>query len=301
MNHVACDVCSADDAVEVYRARSGPGTLHERYVRCRSCGLVYADPRADPREAERFYSGSHGGAEASAPLAQRDWDAAVAGRRSHLADLAPPAEGAVRFADIGFGDGASLAAAVELGWDATGLELDPNLVDAARARVPEADVILGDVTSFDPSEPFDVVYSWHTIEHVLDVDAWVAAIRRIMRPGGTLVVGTENAASAYARLYALPDRMRGRVPRPPTSTEHTYWFEGRHLERLLARNAFADIAVRAYENSPLAIARALPTWRPFTPTVLASKAIYLASAVVAVARPQLGGKLVVRATAGPRS
>lgn len=298
MRHVGCDVCGADDATVAYVAATGPGTLHDHYVRCRGCGFVYADPRAEPAEATAFYAGSHGGAEAAGGIVPDEWRRAVEGRISHLRSLRPDASGPVRFLDVGFGDASSLAAAAgSLGWRATGIELDPNLVDAARSRVAGADIHVADVTEFEPGEPFDVVYSWHTIEHVLDVNAWLAGVRRVLRPGGILLLGTENAASAYAALWSAPYRALGRTPPPPTSTEHTYWFEPRHLEQLLSRHGFENVRVRAYENGPLSVIRGLPTWRPLTPTVVASKLAYLASAVIAVPAPVLGGKIEATATA----
>jgi 2-polyprenyl-3-methyl-5-hydroxy-6-metoxy-1,4-benzoquinol methylase len=298
VRHVACDVCGADDAREVYLSPAAPGTLHTRYVRCRSCGLVYADPRADPTEAAAFYGGKHGGSDA-ATLTPHAWNRSVAGRLRHLQSLPGTAPPGTRFVDVGFGDGASLAAALQLGWNATGLELDPGLVEAARVRVPAADVRLGDVVEFQAEEPFDVAYSWHTVEHVLDVGDWLDAILRLLAPGGVFILGTENAASAYAAMWTAPYRVARRVPRPPTSSEHTYWFEPRHLEQLLVRRGYLDVSVRAYENSAFSVLRGVPTWRPFTPTVLASKAIYLASSVVATLAPRLGGKIVCIATAGP--
>jgi SAM-dependent methyltransferase len=44
-------------------------------------------------------------------------------------------------------------------------------------------------------EGFDVVHSNQVIEHVVDLDHFVHETKRVLRAGGTVVVGTENLAS----------------------------------------------------------------------------------------------------------
>src|SRR3546814_14320183 len=43
-----------------------------------------------------------------------------------------------------------------------------------------------------PAASFDVVLSFQVIEHVLDDDAYLREARRILKPGGTLVVLTPD-------------------------------------------------------------------------------------------------------------
>jgi SAM-dependent methyltransferase len=77
-----------------------------------------------------------------------------------------------------------------------GVDLDPEAVAYARGRyaAPNVEFRAGDVQALDlPDDAFDVVCSFETIEHVPDRDAFLAEVRRVLRPGGAFVVSTPRA------------------------------------------------------------------------------------------------------------
>jgi hypothetical protein len=75
-----------------------------------------------------------------------------------------------RLLDVGCGDGEAIAFLGGLGWQASGVEIDPMAVQAARARGLE--VIEGEIGSAAlADESFDVVTSSHVLEHVHDPSA----------------------------------------------------------------------------------------------------------------------------------
>lgn len=51
----------------------------------------------------------------------------------------------------------------------------------------------------DISDTFDVVMSWHVIEHVDDPEAFMAALFARCKTGGMVVIATPNASSIFAR------------------------------------------------------------------------------------------------------
>ena len=75
----------------------------------------------------------------------------------------------------------------------TGVDIDAHVVDAAREKYGlefhASDVV--DMPFADDS--FDVAVSFETIEHVPDAAKAVAELRRVLRPGGRLVVSTPNS------------------------------------------------------------------------------------------------------------
>jgi 2-polyprenyl-3-methyl-5-hydroxy-6-metoxy-1,4-benzoquinol methylase len=300
VRHVACEVCGADDA-QTYASRTPRSdVLHTRLVRCNRCGFVFANPRAEADEAQRFYESveHRGSGSLGADVDTDAWRAVVSARRAHLRPVEVPVGGApAAYLEIGFGDGSGLAAAAELGWKPTGVEYAQWLVDAARIRVPEANVLLGDVGDVQASpESFDVVYAWHVIEHVLDVREWLGTIARLLKPGGTLIIGTESSESLYGRIWTSPSRLTGRTPTPPTSTDHSYWFSARALRALLEEQGFAVSELRVYENGPLEIMRGQTMLGLRNPRWLAVLVLYLLTSCVSMFAPRLGGKLYVRAT-----
>ena len=67
---------------------------------------------------------------------------------------------------------------------------------------------------------FDCAYATESLEHAVDIDAAVAEICRVVRPGGRIAIIDKNAAQW------------GRLKTP----EWEKWFDRRKMERLLARH-----------------------------------------------------------------
>ncbi len=126
---------------------------------------------------------------------------------------APPA----RVADLGCGAGRTTASLVELGYDVTALDLAPDLLAVAEARVPQATFLLRDAAEVDAlGDPFDaVLFSFNGIDCIRPVGqrvALLAAAYRALRPGGILYLSTHDAPAQVRRDLADRDAVR-RVPR----------------------------------------------------------------------------------------
>ncbi len=141
-----------------------------------------------------------------------------------------------RLLDVGCGNGTLLERMRRLGWQVEGVETDPEAVRRARAR--RLAVGLGapaDQGYADAS--FDAVVMSHVIEHVADPVSLLADCRRLLRPGGRLVMTTPNAASwghrscRAAWLHLDPPR-------------HLRVFTSAALEPLASRAGFGTISTR---------------------------------------------------------
>lgn len=98
-----------------------------------------------------------------------------------------PAKG--RILDVGCNFGDLLFAAHERGWAAEGLEINRGNVDYLRERgFTMYDRPIEDASDV-PDDRFDAVATNNVLEHVTDPVAFIAAIRRVLRPGGILFVG----------------------------------------------------------------------------------------------------------------
>lgn len=140
-----------------------------------------------------------------------------------------------RLLDVGCGNGATVAGASQMGWDAQGLDTDPMAVSASRRRGVNAH--LGSLTelSFD-DDSFDLILSHHVIEHVHEPLDMLREMRRTLRPGGTLAVITPNAASLLHRWFG-PD-WRGLEP-----PRHLRIFTPATLLSLARKAGFGDARV----------------------------------------------------------
>lgn len=98
---------------------------------------------------------------------------------------------AVSLLDVACGTGAHLEHLVD-SFQVSGLDLDPELLNIARGRVPSADLHLGDMSSFDLGRRFDVVICmFSSIGYVRSLDRLrqaAYALATHMEPGGLLML-----------------------------------------------------------------------------------------------------------------
>jgi 2-polyprenyl-3-methyl-5-hydroxy-6-metoxy-1,4-benzoquinol methylase len=100
-----------------------------------------------------------------------------------------------RLLDVGCGKGDFLARMRRQGWNVEGLEVDPDAVDMARAE-HGLTIHLGDLESRAfPGDSFDAITMNHVIEHIHDPVSLIRECRRVLRPGGRLVLVTPNVNS----------------------------------------------------------------------------------------------------------
>jgi len=120
---------------------------------------------------------------------------AAGGRVMWLAAQQP-----MRVLDVGCGSGQLLAFLRDQGCEVSGIEPDLEAVRVARQHygLEVYHGLLEDGVFSDAS--FDAVVMSHVIEHVPDPIALLAACRRMLRPGGRVVVVTPNMASLGRRV-----------------------------------------------------------------------------------------------------
>lgn len=114
--------------------------------------------------------------------------------------------------DAGCGIGAllaDLATAVGPTGHAVGVEVDPASAERARARVPAAEVRIGDLREIDLGGGYDLVVSRWVLSYLPDPAAAVRRLASTLRPGGALVVQDyhhdgmslfPDEGGAYARM-----------------------------------------------------------------------------------------------------
>jgi len=141
-----------------------------------------------------------------------------------------PWQGEGRLLDVGCGGGLFLALAEELGWRATGLEMDPEGVAHARAQGLEVAEGRLDDARFEPGS-FDVVTFWHSLEHMPGPLEALATARELLAPGGYVVVAAPDVDSIPRKLFG-PYWLGADLPR------HLVFFNPGSLARLFERSGF---------------------------------------------------------------
>lgn len=142
--------------------------------------------------------------------------------------------------DIGPGLGAFVRLASDRGWRAEGVEVSAFAADFIR-RQHGLPVFTGDLVAFaeTSSRSYDLITFWDSVEHVSHPLEALQAARRLLRPGGLLVIATDNfdclVADLAAAFYRLSGgRWRYPVERVFIDRNRTYFTE-RSLHGLLER------------------------------------------------------------------
>jgi 2-polyprenyl-6-hydroxyphenyl methylase/3-demethylubiquinone-9 3-methyltransferase len=163
--------------------------------------------------------------------------------------LGPDRPGA--FLEVGCGGGIATGALAELGYGMTGVEPAAASLDEARAHaerlgLPEERLRFTQGDAYDLSmfgeASFDGVVMADVLEHLYDLPAAIAQVRRVLRPGGVLVFDTINRTYAsYVLAIALAQEGLGMVP--PRTHDWRMFVQPHELSFLLQAHGFtADTA-----------------------------------------------------------
>ncbi len=100
---------------------------------------------------------------------------------------------------VGCGDGTEAALIGDLlGAKVVGVDAEDRFHSSASARV---ELVVADARQLPFSDSsFDVVFSFHMLEHVPSPDHAIAEMRRVVRPGGGFWVGTPNRSRLLGYL-----------------------------------------------------------------------------------------------------
>ncbi|WP_458243585.1 class I SAM-dependent methyltransferase [Streptomyces sp. MAI_2237] len=198
-------------------------------------------PHPRPRELRDFYE------DPSVPVASG------APRSLRQARMLAAALGTARgqtVLDVGCGDGSAAATARPLlpGHRIVGVDWSQDALKRARTRLSYA--VRGELTGgglpFGAASADAVLFS-EVIEHLVDPDAALDEIRRVLRPGGHLMLSTPNLAAWYNRGLLLAGvqpvfsevSLRGIHGRPGTEVVgHLRLYTARALREFVAASGF---------------------------------------------------------------
>lgn len=163
-------------------------------------------------------------------------------RRSFL--LAHVRAGA-RALDLGCGDGRLTAEMADAGAKPVGVEIANAALDRARASYSELDFRLAPIAGPLPFEDgsFELVWASEVIEHVADTARWLSEARRVLAPGGRLLVTTPS----HGRLRVMVVGIE-RFSEP--LGDHLHLYTRSSLGQLLEEFGFPDVEIRTAGGPP---------------------------------------------------
>lgn len=236
---VNCDFCGSSQAILVYTLNDLKLGLPGEFplVRCTICGLLYLNPRPTWETLQKYYP-AHYGSFAQLDTSRYPWDGI---RRRCKTVLFYQKSG--RLLDVGCGTGIFLKEIRRIGkWELYGIEPVSIPAQIARERFNLNIIQRSLLESCLPSEFFDVVTWWDTLEHVPNPSACLRETFRILKPGGWLFIQTPDPNSWEARLFG-PHWIGYDTPR------HLYLFPRIVLIRRLKEIGFKIIRISSFAGN----------------------------------------------------
>jgi len=293
MERVLCDLCRSTDCEVIVKQRDLLlNVTQEEFVivQCKSCGLIYLNPRPNQDLLGSFYPPVYYppvSAKQRPSLQRQAKKISAQLKRWVLEDYygypsseAPawwgplrklllwpdktwrelkgryplPWRGQGKVLDVGCGAGGNLKTLQDQGWQPYGVEISE--IAAVHAReLTEGQIHTGTIESAPfPQASFDLVLMSHSLEHLPSpVDA-LRRIHRFLKDDGLLVIQVPNVRSLEFKLF-------GRWWFQLDPPRHFYQFDRASLTAILARAGFAPQVTRTAVSSVFLMASLDRVWR----------------------------------------
>lgn len=166
-----------------------------------------------------------------------------------------------RVLDVGCGEGRFASELARAGVHVVGIDVAEEPLRRARERDPGLDLRIVDADGPWPvrDASFEAVWAGEMIEHVHDTAGWLSRARRVLRPGGRLLLSTP--AHGRLRMLGLALSRRAFEAHFDPRADHLRFYTRSSLTRLLGEFGFQEVSVHAAAGAPgarrLLLARAV--------------------------------------------
>jgi len=249
-----CNFCDAEDNEIIF----GFARFEEiNVLNCKNCGLVFLENEKTKEESELFYKREYrkvnGLPEKSAeemfndPVIRQDCKNRMEWIRERYGNIDRK-----RILEIGSSSGYFLDTLSSFGAEVIGVELTTDYADYAKS--------LGFTIHTSPLEimgfknEFDLVVSFHTLEHVFDSMSVLQAVRVSLRSGGVFMGEVPNQDDWRIKIF---DNYV--VKRFHYDSFHSYYFSPKTLTNYLSKCGFTEMKLETVEryNSLIQLRRIL--------------------------------------------
>lgn len=172
-------------------------------VQCRDCGLCYTNPRPSAASMGQFYPADYGPHQPR-PRKTRGLLRWLLGgsTRGHNRNRQPvPGRVRGRLLDFGCGSGSFLFDMHRNGWEVLGIDPSPTAVQHIRTELGLS-ALTGSLPHPDLRDAhFNLITMWQSLEHVHHPLEVLQEARRLLVPGGKVVVAVPNIDSLGFRWF----------------------------------------------------------------------------------------------------
>ncbi|MBN1398556.1 MAG: class I SAM-dependent methyltransferase [Bacteroidetes bacterium] len=243
MQWIECNACGADS----FQSLSKMGDWN--IGKCTKCGLIYLNP-APFFEPTSEFSNISKGFQYTRYMHEKithtifEYERAqLKKQQSVIAGLTGQTFTSINYLEVGCGSGASVKAATDLGWQATGFDLDPELINEGieqhGADLRCTPLLQG---GFE-ADKYHYVRLRDVIEHLPNPYDSLVEIKRILRPGGISLIVAPNEKALINQIRYLLGFKKKMVAyaEPP---HHIHGFTPDTLRRILERAGFKILAMK---------------------------------------------------------
>lgn len=244
MEKVNCNLCGSNNFNLLFknydRLHKKPGVFN--VVKCKNCGLVFLNPR--PRDISAYYPDDYSPynlPRATFPefLTSKFLNSEKYYKKNknalecffayvfELIYSPVPFRYFGKALDVGCGRGTGLYSLKNAGWDVYGFDTSKKAVEFARKKLGLKNIFMGTLENRKyPENFFDVIILSHVIEHLPDPVKTLNKIKKILRPGGLLLITTPNFGSFGAKIF-------GQYWYPVDSPRHLFLLDKETLKKML--------------------------------------------------------------------
>ncbi len=238
---VNCNLCGSRKYTYLFSERDRDFKIGGFFeiARCKSCGLIFTNPRPSIKDIRYFYPNNYG-PHIGMPITNSNFIKKIIFRLWEdykglfSVDLVKNLVKG-KILDIGCGSGAYLNYLRKKGWQVAGLDVSPLAVKQTRRLGIEC--FMSEVYNADfRPESFNVVTAINTIEHMHNPLRSLKKINEILKKNGTLIIVVPNVESLEAKIF-------GRHWHEWDIPRHLYHFSLETLTKLLELANFNIILV----------------------------------------------------------
>jgi 2-polyprenyl-3-methyl-5-hydroxy-6-metoxy-1,4-benzoquinol methylase len=233
IHYTNCPVCGSADIKRILSAKDYT-VSNETFAiaECNACTLRFTQDVPDASSISPYYKSANyiSHTNTSKGLINRLYQSVRKKTLKQKRKLVEKATGVKKgsLLDVGSGTGAFANEMKQAGWQVTALEPDE---DARKVGQDLYSIDLTDISQFYqlPESSYDAITMWHVLEHVHDLQGYMAKLKSLLKEKGKLFIAVPNYTAKDAMVYkehwAAYD-----VPR------HLYHFSPRSMKVLVEQH-----------------------------------------------------------------
>jgi len=148
--------------------------------------------------------------------------------------------------EIGVGTGVHLIMFDKIGFKVTGIEPDPTCVRLVNMKLKQGHCITGFIEDFEIDEEFDVIWLYHTVEHIARPDFLLKKCYKLLKDDGIVIITVPDCENQKTLQESI------------ANSDHLWYFSKNSIKKLAIQSRF-----KVQKVNSLATIKELNTQRIF--------------------------------------